>query len=217
MSFKLREPVNGLTHLLGIPLSITALILLVYFAVQHATAAHIVAFSIYGTSLVLLYTASTLYHLLPLAKKGVKFLRRIDHMMIYVLIAGTYTPLCLIALRGVWGYTMLVVIWVIAAVGIVLKVVWFNAPRWLSALSYLLMGWLVAITIPQLIQTVSPGGLAWLAAGGILYTVGAILYATKWPKLPLKHFDFHAVFHIFILLGSFSHFILMFRYIMLIR
>lgn len=217
MFCKLREPVNGLTHLLGIPLSITALVLLVYFAVQYATVAHIVAFSIYGASLILLYTASTLYHLLPLAKKGVQLLRRIDHMMIYVLIAGTYTPLCLIALRGVWGYSMLVVIWVIAAVGIVLKVVWFNAPRWLSALSYLLMGWLVAITIPQLIQTVSPGGLLWLAAGGLLYTVGAILYATKWPKIPLKHFDFHAVFHIFILLGSFSHFILMFRYIMLIR
>ncbi len=214
MLSKLREPVNGLTHLLGIPLSITALVLLVYFAVQYATVAHIVAFSIYGASLILLYTASTLYHLLPLAKKGVKLLRRIDHMMIYVLIAGTYTPLCLIALRGVWGYSMLVIIWLIAALGIVLKVVWFNAPRWLSPLSYLLMGWLVVITIPQLIQTVSPAGIAWLAAGGLLYTVGAILYATKWPKIPLKHFDFHAVFHIFILLGSFSHFILMFRYIM---
>ena len=195
-------------------MSVIGLVFLIYFAAKTATVWHIIAFSIYGASLILLYTASTLYHLLSLPSKYLNIFRKIDHMMIYVLIAGTYTPICLIPLRGTLGYSLLVAIWLIVVLGIVLKIVWFNAPRWLYTSSYVLMGWLVVLVMPLLVSKVHINAIIWLAAGGILYSIGAVIYGTKWPKLPFKHFGFHEVFHIFILLGSFSHFIMMFFYVM---
>lgn len=214
MRIRLREPVNGLTHLFGVIMSVIGLVFLVYYAATTATVWHVVAFSIYGASLILLYTASTLYHLLPLSEKGIKILRKIDHMMIYVLIAGTYTPICLIPLRGIWGYSFLIGIWTIAVVGIVLKFVWHSEPRWLSALNYVLMGGLIIIAIYPLSQTIHINAIIWMIVGGVFYIMGAAIYATKWPKIPLKHFSFHEVFHIFVLLGSFSHYIMMHKYVM---
>ncbi|QGT98626.1 hypothetical protein SYNTR_0033 [Candidatus Syntrophocurvum alkaliphilum] len=215
MFSKLREPVSGLTHLVGALLSVLGAIILIYGAVNEATVWHVIAFSIFGASLFLLYTASTLYHLLPLSEKGITVLRRIDHMMIYVLIAGTYTPICLVTLHGVWGWTLFGVIWTIALIGFALKLYWFHAPRWFSTLFYVLMGLVIVAFLPLLLQELSSGALAWIIAGGIMYIIGAIIYGTKLPALNLsKWFGFHEVFHLFVLAGSFCHYWFMYSYIL---
>ncbi len=214
MSLKFRDPVNGFTHLAGAVLSVLALIMLVYKAVEYSTVWQVVSFTIFGVSLILLYTASTLYHLLPLSEKGVQMLRRIDHMMIFVLIAGTYTPLCLVPLRGVWGWSLLASIWTFALAGIILKAVWLKAPRWFSTCLYLIMGWLVVIAFLPLMRSVPGPGLTWLVVGGWLYSIGAVIYALKRPQFAFKWFGFHEFFHLFVMAGSFSHFWLMYRYIL---
>lgn len=217
MAMKMREPVSGITHLIGAILSVIGLILMVYYAAVKGTVWHIVSYSIFGGSLILLYTASTLYHLLNISEKGVRVLRKIDHMMIYVLIAGTYTPICLIPLRGGWGYTMLITIWGIAISGIIMKLLWFDAPRWLYTLFYLVMGWLVVIAFWPMVKTIPAVGIGWMVAGGLLYSIGAIIYGTKRPRLKWKTFGFHEIFHLFVMYGSFCHFWLMFRYVLYIR
>jgi len=214
MKMKVRDPFSGFSHLAGAILSVAGLCLLVRYASVNGTVRHIVSFSIFGASLILLYTASSIYHLLSVSEKSIRVLRKIDHMMIYILIAGTYTPVCLIPLRGGWGWSLLISIWSIAMAGIVLKVLWFNAPRWLYTLFYLLMGWLIVIAFVPLVRTMPIAAMLWLIAGGLLYTVGAVIYGTKWPKLKSKVFGFHEMFHIFVLYGSFCHFWMMFRYIL---
>ncbi|HPW41040.1 MAG TPA: hemolysin III family protein [Bacillota bacterium] len=214
MKMKVRDPFSGFSHLAGAILSVAGLCLLIRYASMNGTVWHIVSFSIFGASLILLYTASSIYHLLSVSEKSTRVLRKIDHMMIYILIAGTYTPVCLIPLRGGWGWSLLISIWGIAMIGIILKVLWFNAPRWLYTLFYLLMGWLIVIAFVPLVRTMPIAAMLWLIAGGLLYTVGAVIYGTKWPKLKSKVFGFHEMFHIFVLYGSFCHFWMMFRYIL---
>ena len=214
MKMKVRDPFSGFSHLAGAILSVAGLCLLVRYASVNGTVRHIVSFSIFGASLILLYTASSIYHLLSVSEKSIRVLRKIDHMMIYILIAGTYTPVCLIPLRGGWGWSLLISIWSIAMAGIVLKVLWFNAPRWLYTLFYLLMGWLIVIAFVPLVRTMPIAAMLWLIAGGLLYTVGAVIYGTKWPKLKSKVFGFHEMFHVFVLYGSFCHFWMMFMYIL---
>lgn len=213
MFTKMKEPMNALTHLIGDILSIIGLVFLLYYAIVRGTPWHIVSFSVFGMSLILLYTASTLYHALKVSEKKTEILHRIDHMMIYVLIAGTYTPVCLLPLRGVWGWSLLISIWTIAIVGILLKIFWFDAPRWLSTLFYIAMGWLVIVAFYPLMNALSPQGLAWLVIGGILYTIGGIIYATKRPKINLKFFGFHEIFHLFVLGGSICHFWFILNYL----
>jgi hemolysin III len=214
MIASLKDPISGLTHLAGALLSVVALVLLIYFAVHYGTAWHVVAFAIFGASLILLYTASSLYHLLLLSERGTKILRRLDHIMIFLLIAGTYTPICLIPLRGGWGYSLLVSVWVLAVAGVALKLLWLQAPRWLSTGIYLLMGWLIVIAFWPLIQTVPPGGVAWMVTGGLFYTAGAAIYGLKRPNILPGVFGFHEIFHLLVMAGSFSHFWLMLRYIL---
>ncbi|NLK97710.1 PAQR family membrane homeostasis protein TrhA [Defluviitalea saccharophila] len=213
MFTKMKEPMNALTHLIGDILSVIGLVFLLYYAIVRGTPWHIVSFSVFGVSLILLYTASTLYHALKVSEKKTEILHRIDHMMIYVLIAGTYTPVCLLPLRGVWGWSLLISIWTIAIVGILLKIFWFDAPRWLSTLFYIAMGWLVIVAFYPLMNALSPQGLAWLVTGGILYTIGGIIYATKRPKINLKFFGFHEIFHLFVLGGSICHFWFILNYL----
>ena len=214
---KMRDPVSGLTHLFAAFLSVAALVILVYKASTTGTIWHVVSFSIFGASLILLYTASSMYHLLNISEKGTKVLRKIDHMMIFVLIAGTYTPVCLVPLRGGWGWSLLCSIWAIAMAGIVMKLLWINAPRWLYTLFYVIMGWLVVIAFLPLVKTVPLAGILWMIAGGVLYSVGAIIYGTKWPKINSKVFGFHEIFHLFVIYGSVCHFWLMFRYVVYIH
>jgi len=213
---KFKDPVSGLTHLGGAFLSIAGLVVLIRYAQRFATVKHIVAFAVFGAALILLYTSSAIYHLLKVPEKINTLLRRIDHMMIYVLIAGTYTPVCVIGLTGAWGLSMLITVWTLAATGIILTVVWFGAPRWLTTAVYLLMGWLVIIAFYPLIHSLPVGGITWLVVGGLLYTIGGVIYGFKWPRINSRWFGFHEIFHLFVIGGSLGHFWLMFRYLMYI-
>lgn len=207
----LKDPVSALTHFLGIILSIVGLIILIN---KSADLLHHIAFFIFGFSLIFLYTASTVYHSLDLSEKINLILRKIDHMMIYVLIAGTYTPICMLALPGLWSKGLLITIWSVAVAGIVLTIVWFEAPRCLTTAIYILMGWLLVIAMVPLVKTLSLTGMTWLLAGGILYTTGGIIYASKRPDISFAFFGFHEIFHLFVLSGSFCHFMLMLNCIM---
>lgn len=214
MNIKVKDPVSALTHFLGFIAAIPILILLVSKARTEAEPFLVGSLAIFGISLMLLYGASTIYHTLDLSAKCSATLRRVDHMMIFILIAGTYTPICLVPLRGAWGWTLLVLVWGFAVAGIILKAVWFNAPRWLSTAIYVIMGWLVVIAFLPLEKAVPIGGIALLVAGGVTYTLGAVIYALKWPKFNFKYFGFHEIFHLFVMGGSLFHIMFMFNYIL---
>lgn len=213
MKSKIREPFNGFSHLAGAVLSVLGLIFLIRCALNYGTARYLVSFIIFGSSLILLYSASALYHLVQISDKVTTVLRYIDHMMIYVLIAGTYTPICLISLQGIKGTILLVSIWVMAAAGIIVTGFWLDAPRYLSTLIYAIMGWLVIVALPNLIPAITLPGFVWLLAGGVLYSIGAVIYGLKRPNLPNKLLGFHEIFHLFILAGSFCHYWLILRFV----
>lgn len=208
---------SALSHLAGTGLAIAALVILVVNASIHGTAWHVVSFSIYGGSMILLYLTSTLYHWFPYPSAVKDVFRRIDHSMIYLLIAATYTPVCLVPLRGGWGWSLFGVIWALAIWGIVVKAAWLKIPRIVSSLSYIFMGWLVVIAFVPMIKIVPLAGLLWLLGGGAIFTLGTIFYGLD-KKHPSKAwFNFHDLFHLFIIGGSFCHFWFMLWYIMNIR
>jgi hemolysin III len=210
---RLREPVNGLTHAAGGLLAAVGLSVLLATAASTGRLDQLVAFGVFGLSLVALYAASALYHLLPLSPSGVARLRRLDHMTIFVLIAGTYTPFCLLALDGGWRWGLLGLIWSLALCGVLLKVLWMDAPRWLSVVLYLGMGWVAVIAAPALFRAVPPGGISWVLAGGLVYSAGALVYGLKRPNPVPGVFGFHEVWHVFVLAGSACHFWAVLRYI----
>lgn len=202
---KVKDPVSGFSHLIGAILSIVGLVFLIIYACLYGEGAwDIVSFTIFGASLILLYTFSSLYHLLNLKEKATQVFRKFDHMMIYIFIAASYTPICLGPLRGGWGWSIFGVVWGVAILGIILTAVWINAPRWLTTCLYLAMGWAIIVAIYPMITIFSNlnalGSLLWLVAGGIFYTIGGICYGLKWPHFKNKYFGFHELFHIFILL-----------------
>lgn len=202
----IREPVNGLTHGVGALLALTGLIVLLYRSVSEDSVSRTIAFSIFGISMILLYLSSSLYHSLPVRQKTQEFLRKIDHCMIYVLIAGTYTPVCLLVLEGNWKWGLFITIWSLAAIGIVKKFLWMSAPRWLSTLFYLGMGWLAVIIFPILIEKLPLGFMIWIVAGGLAYSVGALIYSLQKPDPIPDWFGFHEIWHLFVMAGTFSHF-----------
>jgi hemolysin III len=209
-----REPVNAISHMAGGLASIAALTLMVVFAAVKADAWHVVSFAVFGTTLVFMYTASFLYHGLRLSEKGLRVLRRIDHIMIFLLIAGSYTPLCLVPLRGPWGWSLFGTIWGIALAGTLLKVCIKDFPRWVSTGIYVGMGWLCVAAVYPLVQILELAPLLWLALGGFFYSFGALVYSVKKPDPFPGVFGFHEIWHIFVLLGSACHFWLVFRYLM---
>jgi len=213
MVISLRDPVSGLTHLIGAVLAVLGTVLLIVRVASPALPWHLVTFSIFGGAMILLFTASTLYHWLPVSEDWVRFLRRVDHSMIFFYIAATYTPICLIPLRGPWGWSLFGVIWGLAVGGIFMKVFWLNAPRWFSTAIYLAMGWLVLVGIYPLVRELSAGALFWLVGGGLVYSAGAVIYALKRPDPWPKHFGVHEIFHIFVIGGSFCHFVVMYWFI----
>ncbi|MFD3156621.1 hemolysin III family protein [Haloimpatiens sp. FM7330] len=213
---KFREPVSGLTHMLGAIVSLIGMILLIFYArsIPNVHILSIVAVIIFGLSLIMLYTASTVYHLIKAKDNVIKVLRKLDHSMIYVLIAGTYTPICLITLQGKLRWIMFISIWTLALAGILLKMLCFNMPRWIYTMFYVLMGWLAVFLLSPISKTMEARGILWMVMGGVLYTVGAVIYATKWPKITSKYFGFHEIFHLFVLAGSFCHYWMVFKYVL---
>lgn len=209
-----REPINGFTHLGGAILSFAGLLALVIkTTLTSPTAVDITAVIIFGISLVLLYSASATYHLVVASDKVISFLRKIDHSMIFILIAGSYTPFCLIALNGIEGWITFGIVSGIAICGVVFKMVWFNCPRWLSTSVYIGMGWISVFIVIPLYKSIALGGILLLLAGGISYTIGAIIYGLKPKALKFKNLGFHEIFHIFILIGSLCHYIAVFEYV----
>lgn len=203
---KVRDFMSGLTHCIGAALSLIGLVILIVFAAIKGDAFDVVSFTIFGTGLLLLYLFSTLYHWLNISEKGINVFRKFDHIMIYVLIAASYTPVCLGPLRGPWGWSIFGVVWGFAVLGIIFSAIWIKAPRAITTSIYLVMGWVVLIAIVPLIEVYKQANLLyslwWLVAGGVFYTIGGILYALKWPKVKFKQFGFHEIFHIFVMLGS---------------
>ena len=207
-----REPASGFSHLAGALLSVAALASLLYVAISNRDTWQIVSFSIFGASMILLYSASATYHLVNASDKVVKILQKIDHSMIFVLIAGTYTPICLTLLRGRLGYGRLVLIWSCAAAGIVMKLFFFDIPRLLYTGIYLIMGWIAVFVIVPLYRAGGPLPLLWLLIGGLMYTAGGIIYAVKKPDIFPGWLGFHEIFHIFVILGSASHYVMILRF-----
>lgn len=200
-----RDPFSGLSHLAGAIFAIVALCILAAQAALYGGVWHMVSFMIFGTTMLLMFASSSLYHLVHAQEQVIKWLKRIDHMSIFLLIAGTYTPICLVALNGSTGWWLFGVVWGIALLGVGLKVVWIHAPRWLSTVFYMLMGWLVVAFYPVLDQ-IPTDALRWIAYGGLCYSLGAVVYATKWPNPWPKWFGFHDIWHLFVIAGAFCHF-----------
>ena len=206
------RPWSAITHGAGAAMSIVATaVLLIGTAVGGGDVWKLVSFAIYGLSMTGLYTASTLYHCVNTNVEGRIALRKLDHTSIYFLIAGSYTPVCLIALRGPWGWSLFGVIWALAIAGLVMSAVWIDCPRAVTSTIYIAMGWLAVFAIYPLWQALGMRGVAWLLAGGVLYTIGGVLYALKWPGRNNPRFGCHEVFHVFIVLGSAAHFVMMHR------
>jgi hemolysin III len=212
MHWQAKDPASCYSHLLGVALSITGLVMLL--VESQGDPWRVVGFSIYGASLILLYSASTIYHWQALPPRGEDILKRLDHVAIFVLIAGTYTPVCLVTLRGGWGWSVLGVVWGLALLGLVLKLFFQHLPRWPSTVLYVGMGWMAVVAVVPLVQSLPVSGLMWLVAGGVLYTLGAVIYAVKWPDPAPRVFGFHEVFHVFVLAGSITHFVFMMRYVL---
>ncbi len=201
------EIANSVTHGIGAALAVAALSILVTYAGLFGDVWRVVGFSIYGASLVLLFLFSTLYHAFQNPRVKAVF-RVLDHAAIFLLIAGSYTPITLVTLRGVWGWSMFGVIWGVAIIGIVTTVAFLDAPKWLTAGTYILMGWLSVIAIKPLVAALPAGGMVLLAAGGLSYTGGVVFYV--WDRLPFNH----AVWHLFVLGGSACHFFCMMFYVL---
>lgn len=214
MILKLKDPVSGLTHLFAALLSIIALVFMIHHSVVTNNAVSLISSIIFGVSLIFLYSASASYHLINISKRVTAILRRIDHMMIFVLIAGTYTPVCLITLGGKTGKMIFVGIWVIAILGILFKAFWFNAPRWLYTLFYIAMGWIIVFAFSPISKVMAVPGIVLMVAGGIVYSLGGIVYALKWPIKNAKYFGFHEIFHIFVIAGSLLHFFMIYKYVL---
>ena len=215
MQITIREPGSAITHYIGMMLSLFAAAPLLLKAEMSRTPSAIMAMGIFILAMILLYAASTVYHALNVREGVLKVFRKLDHMMIFVLIAGTYTPVCMLVLDGATGMILLTVIWGIALVGILLKALWINCPKWFSSIIYIAMGWVCLLVFPLLLQRLTAGAFAWLLAGGILYTVGGVVYALKLKGFNgvHKYFGSHEIFHLFVMAGSFCHFIVMYCYI----
>jgi hemolysin III len=210
---RFREPINGLTHLAGGLIASVGLVVLLATAARAGRVDQIVAFGIFGFSLIALYAASALYHLLPLSPLSVARLRRVDYISIFVLIGGTYTPFCLLALDGGWRAGLLAAVWGLALCGILLKLFWMDAPRWLSVALYLGMGWVAVVAAPALFRAVPVGGMAWVLGGALAYSAGALIYGLKRPNPIPGVFGFHELWHLFVMAGSACHFWAVLEYI----
>ena len=210
----LREPISSITHLIAGGLSVVALVLLIskQLILGNVNEMLFISSIIFGVSLILLYFTSGIYHAISATKeKTVKMMKKLDHSIIYILIAGSYSPFCLYVLPKKVGIPVFTILWIIALVGITLKILWINMPRVLSTALYIGMGWVALFVIKDLYANLVPQAFFLLVLGGVLYTIGGVIYAIKKPNF--KNWNFHDIFHIFTMLGSLSHFLLVFIYL----
>ena len=215
MQITIREPGSAITHFIAMMMAVFAAVPLLIKAGIQSGQENLLAMAIFMGSMILLYGASATYHSVDLTGRSLRIFRKLDHMMIFVLIAGSYTPVCLIVLGGKLGYTLLALVWGIAAVGMLIKAFWITCPKWFSSIIYIAMGWVCVLVFGPLLHTLSTAAFLWLLVGGIIYTVGGVIYALKFPIFNSKHKSFgsHEVFHLFVMGGSICHFIFMYLYV----
>lgn len=215
MQITIREPGSAITHFIAMIMAIFATIPLLIKASASPDSTCLAALTIFMLSMILLYGASTTYHSLNTSEKVIQIFRKIDHMMIFILIAGSYTPVCLLVLEKTSGYPLLILVWSIALVGMLIKLFWITCPKWFSSLLYIAMGWVCTAVFGSLWNALSPAAFLWLLAGGIFYTTGGIIYALKLPLFNARHtyFGSHEIFHLFVMGGSICHFLFMFLYV----
>lgn len=208
----LKDPGSAITHFIGMWMAFFAAIPLLVKAAREPSPIYFISLMVFAISMVLLYLASTLYHSLDKSKKVNTRLKKFDHMMISVLIAGSYTPVCLLVLKGRIGWLLLGIVWAFAALGIVIKAFFVYCPRWISSVLYIGMGWTCVLAFSRLLHALSPAEFGWLLAGGVIYTLGGIIYAMKFPIFNGRHryFGSHEIFHLFVMGGSACHFVLMY-------
>ncbi len=212
----IKDPGSAITHFIGMLMAIFAAVPLLIKAAHEPSRIYIISLAIYAASLILLYAASTTYHTFDISTKVNTVLKKIDHMMISVLIAGSYTPVCLIVLKGRTGIILLSIVWAIAIAGILIKAFWVYCPKWVSSVLYIGMGWTCVLAFTQILNNMSPAAFGWLLAGGIIYTVGGVIYALKLPIFNNRHKNFgsHEIFHLFVMGGSACHFIVMYAFLL---
>ena len=212
----IKDPGSAITHFIGMLMAIFAAVPLLIKAAHEPSRIYVISIAIYAISLILLYAASTTYHTFNKSEKINTILKKIDHMMISVLIAGSYTPICLLVLKGKTGIILLSIVWGIAIVGILIKAFWVYCPKWVSSVLYIGMGWTCVMAFTQLLNSMSPAAFGWLLAGGIIYTVGGVIYALKLPLFNSRHkyFGSHEIFHLFVMGGSACHFIVMYAFVL---
>lgn len=215
-TFKTRDPISALTHFCGFWLALLSMPpLIIKAAVNGATYLQLCGYAVFMLSMILLYGASTAYHTFILSNRAIKRLKKIDHCMIFVLIAGTYTPVCITALYDRGGMLLLAFVWSVAIMGIVFKLLWVTCPKWVSSVIYISLGWVIIFKARELCSVIDAKSFTWLLSGGIMYTIGGIIYAMKPNALMkrLKYFTAHDIFHIFCLIGSFCHFMMIYLYL----
>lgn len=212
---KIKDPGSALTHFIAMILALFASIPLIIKAAHTPDHIHVLALTIFITSMILLYAASTIYHTLDISPKVNQMLRKVDHMMIFILIAGTYTPVCLLVLGDHTGWTLLGAVWTIAIVGIVINALWITCPKWFSSIIYIAMGWVCIFAFGKIVSALPAEAFGWLLAGGIIYTVGGVIYALKLPIFNSRHKNFgsHEIFHLFVMAGSLCHYIVMYSFV----
>ncbi len=215
MKAVLKDPGSAITHFVGMVAAAAAALPLLVKASHHAGREPLISLSIFIGSMILLYAASTTYHSLDISEKVNRILRKVDHMAIFLLIAGTYTPVCLCVLPQPLGLRLCLLVWAIALAGILIKAFWITCPKWFSSVIYIGMGWVCVLAFRELVAVLSPAAFGWLLAGGHIYTVGGVIYALKLPLFNARHpgFGSHEIFHLFVMGGSLCHYIMMYQYI----
>lgn len=208
----IKEPGSAITHFIGMLMAIFAAVPLLIKAAHEPSRIYVISLAVYSASMILLYAASTTYHTFDISAKINTILKKWDHMMISVLIAGSYTPICLLVLKGKTGLILLAIVWSFAIVGILIKAFWVYCPKWVSSILYIGMGWTCVLAFTQILNSMSHTSFIWLLTGGIIYTVGGIIYALKLPIFNNKHKNFgsHEIFHLFVMGGSMCHFVVMY-------
>lgn len=214
-ALRLREPASAITHFIAMILAIVGLVPAILKALSNLNTTGVWAVIIFMCSMILLYASSATYHGINIGGKVLEYFKKLDHMMIFVLIAGTYTPVCLLVLDGWAGKGLLIAVWALAAIGIAIKAFWIHCPKWFSSVIYIGMGWTCLACFRQILAALETKAFVWLLIGGIVYTLGGVVYSLKIPGFDEKHknFNTHDIFHLFVMGGSFCHFIFIYFFV----